>query len=176
MNPVPEPPPYVTSLEEVTWGISLVALTLVVHAMGMIFTQYWASRFRQGFGSFHLHRPFLAGIFGVILASWLIVLVHCLEVILWAAFFQWKKCFQTFSIATYFSFSAYTTLGSNYDLPQKWRLLEGMIATAGLLAFAWSTGVLLTLATSFQEQQVKFLTARSSRNQRAPVRNRPDKA
>ncbi len=35
-----------------------------------------------------------------------------------------------------------------------------MIATAGLLGFAWSTGVLLTLASTFQENQLKRLTAR----------------
>ena len=38
----------------------------------------------------------------------------------------------------------YTTVGSDYDLPQRWRLLEGMIATAVLLG---------TLAMDFQNQQ-----------------------
>ena len=76
------------------------------------------------------------------------------------AFFQWKHCFPNFSTAVYFSFLEYTTVGSEFNLPLKWRLLEGMIATAGLLAFAWSTGVLLTLATAFQEQQLRLLNER----------------
>ena len=46
-------------------------------------------------------------------------------------------------------------MGSAYNLPLKWRLLEGMIATAGLLGFAWSTGVLYPLAQEFQDQQVQ---------------------
>jgi hypothetical protein len=35
-----------------------------------------------------------------------------------------------------------------------------MIATAGLLTFAWSTGILLTLAQDFQDQQLKLLKQR----------------
>jgi hypothetical protein len=45
----------------------------------------------------------------------------------------------------------YTTLDSGY-LPQRWRLLEGVLAMAGLLTFAWSTGVLFTLAQEFQDR------------------------
>ena len=71
-----------------------------------------------------------------------------------------KQCFPNFSTAVYFSFLEYTTVGSAYNLPLRWRLLEGMIATAGLLAFAWSTGVLMTLATAFQEQQLRLMRER----------------
>jgi hypothetical protein len=31
-----------------------------------------------------------------------------------------------------------------------------MIATSGLMGFAWSTGVLLTLAQDFQQQQLQL--------------------
>jgi len=51
-------------------------------------------------------------------------------------------------------------------------LLEGMIATAGLLGFAWSTGVLLTLAQEFQDQQMQWLKARRAR----PAAPRPPAA
>jgi hypothetical protein len=155
---------YITSLEEVVWGIILVALTLIIHAMGMILTQHFSNGFKHQIGQrFEKRRPFLAGIGPLILASWMIVIVHCLEVVMWAGFFQWKHCFPNFSTAVYFSFLEYTTVGSAFNLPLKWRLLEGMIATAGLLAFAWSTGVLLTLASAFQEHQVQLLNARRER-------------
>jgi len=74
---------------------------------------------------------------------------------MWAGFFQWKHCFQNFSTAAYFAFLEYTTVGSAFNLPLKWRLLEGMISTAGLLGFAWPTGVLFTLASEFQDQQLQ---------------------
>ena len=40
-----------------------------------------------------------------------------------------------------------------------------MIATAGLLTFAWSTGILLTLAQDFQEQQMLLLKQRREKRQ-----------
>lgn len=64
------------------------------------------------------------------------------------------RSFPNYSTASYFAFMEYTTVGSPLNLPQTWRLLEGMIATAGLLGFAWSTGVLMTLAQEFQEGQM----------------------
>ena len=51
----------------------------------------------------------------------------------------------------------YTTLGSSYNLKLRWRLPEGMIAIAGLLTFAWSTGVMLTLAQEFQDKQLLLI-------------------
>lgn len=150
MNAPISQPDYVTSLEEMLWGIILVALTLIMHAYGMLLTVNCSDDFKAKFGQ----RSFVAGLSNLILASWLIMFVHVLEVIMWSAFFQWKHCFQNFSTATYFSFLEYTTVGSAFNLPLKWRLLEGMISTAGLLGFAWSTGVLYSLAQEFQEQQV----------------------
>ena len=156
---------YITSAREVVTGGALVALTLVIHAVGMIYTQHNANRFKR---RFEQRSALISGIGSLILASWMIVTVHCLEVLMWAVFFQWKNCFANLSTAAYFSFLEYTTVGSAFNLPLNWRLLEGMIATAGLLAFAWSTGVLLTQAMSFQEQQLRLLNERNQRLHRKP--------
>jgi hypothetical protein len=103
----------------------------------------------------------------LVLASWLILIVHLVEVFAWAGFFYWTAAVNTLtdlpatgSLCYYFALMDYTTLGSNYNLHIRWRLLEGMIAVAGLLTFAWSTGVLLTLAQDFQDQQMQLLKQR----------------
>ena len=154
-------PPYIASVEEVAWGVMLVAISLIIHAVGMILTQRSSNVFKQQIGQpFEERHSFLAGIAPLLLASWLIVMVHFLEILVWAGFFQWRHCFVNYSTAVYFSFLEYTTVGSTFNLPLKWRLLEGMIATAGLLAFAWSTGVLMTVASAFQEEQLRLLRAR----------------
>ena len=87
----------------------------------------------------------------------MILLVHLVEAMVWAAFFMWKDAFASYSVAYYFSLNEYTTLGSNFYLPRHWRLLEGMLAMAGLLAFAWSTGVLFTMAQDFQTQRMQLI-------------------
>ncbi len=142
---------YITRIDEMLWGIILVAITMVIHAFGMLLTVNCSDDFKAKFGQ----RSLGSGLSNLILASWLIMFVHMLEVLMWSSFFQWKHCFQNMSTATYFAFLEYTTVGSAFNLPLKWRLLEGMIATAGLLGFAWSTGVLFTLAQDFQDQQVQ---------------------
>jgi preprotein translocase subunit SecY len=106
----------------------------------------------------------MAGLFPIILASWMIMLVHLIEVAVWAGFFIWRGAFANGSIAYYFSLNEYTTVGSNFNLPLHWRLLEGMIATAGLLAFAWSTGILFTLAQEFQDQRIQLFKQRHGEN------------
>jgi hypothetical protein len=89
----------------------------------------------------------------------MLMVVHLFEVLIWALFFFWKHAFANLSISYYFALNEYTTLGSNYDLPVSLRLLEGCLATAGLLTFAWSTAALLPLLQEFQEQQLQRFNA-----------------
>jgi len=164
MPPLPSDP-YIISLEEVFWGGVLVAITMTMHAFGMpiiLRVQYFLRR------RFEATPSFAKGILILIFASWSILLVHLLEVVVWAAFFLWKGALPSASLAYYFSLNEYTTVGSAYGLPQHWRLLEGMIAMAGLLTFAWSTGILFTLAQDFQEQQMKLIEQRHKRHSATP--------
>jgi hypothetical protein len=164
MPPLPSDP-YIISLEEVFWGGVLVAITMTMHGFGMpiiLRVQYFLRR------RFEATPSFAKGIVILIFASWSILFVHLLEVVVWAAFFLWKGALPSASLAYYFSLNEYTTVGSAYGLPQHWRLLEGMIAMAGLLTFAWSTGILFTLAQDFQEQQMKLIEQRHKRQSATP--------
>jgi hypothetical protein len=148
---------YVTSLEEVFWGVMLIALTMAIHGFGVILTLRAGSSLQRRHAG---HASFVTGISTLIVATWMLVLVHLVEVLVWGAFFWLKDAFPNASLAVYYSLMQYTTVGSDYNLPIRWRLLGGMVAMAGLLTFAWSTSVLFTLAQHFQTQQ---LSARSSR-------------
>ena len=148
-------PSYVIRLEEGAWGALLVAITLAMHGFGMLMTLRVSEALKTRFQK----RPsFFYGMGVIVLASWMILVVHIMEVSVWARFFLWKSAVAVpkanASLCFYFALGDYTTLGTNYNLKLDWRLLEGMIAIAGLLTFAWSTGILLTLAQEFQEQQL----------------------
>ena len=165
MNELPESI-YVISLEEVLWGGFLMAITMAIHGFGMLTvlrTNHFVTR------KLATKKSLLAGMLPVILASCLILFVHLTEVMAWALFFLWKGSFPNSSLAFYFSLNEYTTLGSNFRLPLHWRLLEGMIASAGLLAFAWSTGVLITLAQKFQQHQMELYSTK--KDQKPSKRN-----
>jgi len=151
-------PLYVTSLEELFWGGTLVVITMIMHGFGMIAVVRANDAVRSWLKA---KTNLMAGLFPVILASLMIMLVHLTEVGVWTAFFVWKGAFPNRSIAYYFSLNEYTTVGSGVSLPVNWRLLEGMIAIAGLLTFAWSTGILLTLTQIFQDQRIQLLRQRN---------------
>jgi hypothetical protein len=150
-------PLYVTSLEELFWGGVLVVITMILHGSGMVAVVRANHAVTDWLKS---KTNLMAGMFPVVLASLMIMLVHLTEVGVWTAFFVWQGAFPNRSIAYYFSLNEYTTVGSSVSLPLNWRLLEGIIATAGLLTFAWSTGVLVTLAQTFQDQRIHWLRQR----------------
>jgi hypothetical protein len=132
---------YVISLDEVLWGCLLLAITVVIHGAGMLRIVRVGRRMLlpvrtrlPGFRSAVLMLTVLA-----------IVVLHLLEVEIWAAFFTWKDAQPNPSSAFYNALVNYTALGAGY-LPVRWRLLEGMLGMAGLLCFAFSTSALLALA------------------------------
>ena len=157
MNPAASDITYITRVEELVWGSVLLALSLIIHGFGMVLTLHLTNNFDQ---HFRKSASFFSGIAGIVLGSWLILAIHVVEVLIWSAFFHWKECFVNFSTAIYFTGLQYTTVGSTLYLPRYWRLLEAMVATSGLLCFAWSTGVMMTLAQAFQIKQVKILGRR----------------
>ena len=155
---------YVISLDEVFWGGLLIALTMAIHGMGMLatlrVTDSLNARFEQS-------QSFVSGIGIIILASLLIVLTNLVEVILWSTFFVLQGASPNHSVAVYDALLNYSTLQAGY-LPQRWRLLEGLLGMAGLLTMAWSTGVLYMLADDFQQKQMRILKQkRESHSRRA---------
>lgn len=151
-----DPITYVVRTEEVVWGFVLMALGLIIHGFGMVLTLQATDHLQQRRGT---ARHLLSGIGVVILGSWMILATQIVEVMVWAAFFQWKQCFVNLSTAVYYTALQYTTVGSTLTLPKQWRLLEGMVSSSGLMGFAWSTGVLMSLAQAFQSAQLRRLRA-----------------
>jgi hypothetical protein len=148
---------YVISMEEVFWGGILMAITMALHGFGMLIVLRVNNKVKD---SIRARKGLMYGLLPVVLASFMIMIVHLLEVLVWSGFFLWKGAFQNQSIAYYFSLNEYTTVGSAFNLPQHWRLLEGLIATTGLLTFAWSTGILITLAQEFQNKWLALYNRR----------------
>jgi hypothetical protein len=157
---------YVTSLEEVLCGITLVAITMAIHGCGMLATLFTSHTLKAPTES---APSFLRGGVVLIVASWMIVLIHLVELLVWAAFFLWQDAMPNASSSYYFALMQYTTVGSSFKLPLRWRLLDGMLPIAGLMTFAWSTGVLFTLAQDFQVAQLSLIRRR--RAQRASLRH-----
>ncbi len=74
------------------------------------------------------------------LAGWM-VLLHLLEITVWASFYAWRGAMPDMPSALYFSAVTYTTTGyGDLVLPTEWRLVGGVEALTGILMCGWSTG------------------------------------
>jgi len=142
---------YAISLDEVLWGGLLLAITVVIHGSGMVLTLRANHALRRKVERF---QSFFLGLGVLIVAAWMIILVDLVEVLVWSGFYVLSGALHNPSSAYYYALVNYCTLNSGY-LPQHWRLLEGMLGMAGLLTFAWSTGIMVTLAQRFQERHAR---------------------
>jgi hypothetical protein len=172
MNPPSVEPIYVISLEEIFWGGILVAITMAMHGFGMLMVLRINRSIKLKLEG---KKNLMSGLLPLIFASCMIMMVHLTEVMVWAGFFYWKGAFPNASTSFYFALNEYTTVGSKFYLPLNWRLLEGIIASAGLLAFAISTGILFGQAKTFLEQPIE-LSIRRHKKTKNPVKtaNEPE--
>jgi len=112
---------------------SLMALCVVVHAVGVTTALGWMSRPRR---RRFTHWTWLF----IRLAAWMI-LFHLIEITAWAWLYSWKQAMPDLQTAIYFSATTYTTTGyGDLVLPVEWRLVGSVEALTGILMCGWSTG------------------------------------
>ncbi len=71
----------------------------------------------------------------------ILVLLHLIEISLWAFLYAWRHAMPDLNAALYFSAVTYTTTGyGDLVLPEAWRLVGGIEALTGILMCGWSTG------------------------------------
>jgi hypothetical protein len=112
---------------------SLMALCVVVHALGVSGALRWMGR-HGILGITHWTWLFVR------LAGWMILL-HMVEIVAWAFLFHWGRAMPDLQSAIYFSATTYTTTGyGDLVLPAGWRLVGSIEALTGILMCGWSTG------------------------------------
>ena len=87
------------------------------------------------------------------LAGWT-VLLHLLEIGVWAAFYLSVGAMADLTSSLYFSCVTYTTTGyGDVVLPEAWRLLGGIEALTGILMCGWSTGFFFAVVSRMLERR-----------------------
>jgi voltage-gated potassium channel Kch len=118
----------------VAWFV--MALCVVVHASGVVGAFRW---FHRSSALVHAHFWYLTLLL-IRLAGVLIVL-HLIEISLWALLYAWRGAMPDLYAGLYFSAVTYTTTGyGDLVLPEAWRLVGGIEALTGILMCGWSTG------------------------------------
>jgi voltage-gated potassium channel len=125
-------------------AIILIALTIVLHSAGIAALIQWVKAHLPNRDN---RRPSRVGstVLMVRLIG-LIICLHGLEIVLWAAFYRWK-CFASWEPALYFSAGNYSTVGTAEVLEQAWRQLGPIESLMGVLMCALSASFLFAVVT-----------------------------
>ena len=127
----------------------LMALCVMVHAIGV------TGAFRRIHRSPALVDPrFWPATWLLIkIAGW-IILLHLIEISLWALLYAWEQAMPDLHSAFYFSAVTYTTTGyGDLVLPEAWRLVGGIEALTGILMCGWSTGFFFAVVNRMYRSQ-----------------------
>lgn len=128
-------------------ALLLMALCVLVHAIGT------TGAFRRIYRAPALNDPgFWPPTWLLIrIAGWLILL-HLIEISLWALLYAWRQAMPDLHAAFYFSTVTYTTTGyGDLVLPEAWRLVGGIEALTGILMCGWSTGFFFVVVSRMFE-------------------------
>jgi hypothetical protein len=124
-----------------SWG--LMAICVAIHALGVM---TFLRRFDR---SLVLDDPrfWRQTLLLIRVAAWLILL-HVLEIAVWASFYALNHAMPDWHSALYFSSVTYTTTGyGDLVLPEGWRLAGGIEALTGILMCGLSTGFFFSVLT-----------------------------
>jgi voltage-gated potassium channel len=128
-------------IQQFLFALALTSVTVVIHAVGTVYVVIPATGiWTRSVDAASLPRPVWTL---TRLVSSLLVL-HLVEMAIWAAAFAAAKVLPDFETALYFSIKSYTTVGyGDVLLPNSWRLLGPIEAAVGVLMLGWSTSIIV---------------------------------
>jgi Ion channel len=134
-------------IEKLLIAFGLVAITVLIHAagLGILLSQLLRSTVRS-------ETRFWPITWLLIRIAWWLILIHTVEIAVWALFFSWEKCLPDAESSFYFSGVTYATLGyGDLLLPKEWRMFGPLEALTGSLMVG------LSIAFFFAVLSRKFL-------------------
>jgi voltage-gated potassium channel len=140
-------------LSQALAAIILSTLTLAIECAGMAVLIHWMrAYFARGI---KMQSLWHTGVLMIRFAS-MTVLLHLLQILLWAAFYR-LQCFRSWESCLYFSAASYSTVGyGDVVLPRVWRLLGPVEAIMGVLMCGISVSALFAIATRLIGNEAQF--------------------
>jgi len=129
-------------------AVALLATCVIVHSLGMLVLIRWLSRVRRILESrsTYLRVALLLRLFVGI------VLLHLVQVGLWAVVFWRAQELPNVDTALYFSLATYTTIGfGDVVVGPGWRVLAGIEGLTGILLVGWSTAFVFAVVNRMYE-------------------------
>ena len=140
-------------MENWAWGLSLIALTITIHAAGVALMAFGTvgirvrleSENRLGSRQVFAITIGLIGSVGLLLAA-----LHGIEAAVWAAAYWWLGALDSGVEALLYSVDSFSTRGaSGLVLERHWLMMGALEATDGMLLFGISTAYIFTVMQDF---------------------------
>ncbi len=131
-----------------TWGLSLIALTIAIHATGVVVMSYVGFRIKlrletRKLGLRHVI-PIVIGVVGAV--GLLLAVLHGIEAAIWAGAYVWLGALDSPKDAILYSVDSMTTRGaSGLTLEQHWQMMGALEAADGMLLFGISTAYIFAV-------------------------------
>ena len=146
-------------LTELAFAFAIMALCVVIHSATLVNFSAWLITKRPEIGQRHaMVRYSLV----LILAFFVLILLHLTETTIWGIFYYWRGLFPDFETSLYFSLGSYTTIGyGDVVLPQRWRMLGGIEGLSGVLLCGLSAAFVFALVNSALQFRVQQRAAKA---------------
>ena len=145
-------------------GLILIMATVFIHGVGTIMFLRMLYRYRpywEKHGGIVLNTLSLTWVVGTL------VLLHLLEILVWALFYWIGQIFPTLETAAYFSVVTYTTVGYGDVVPPlTWRVFASFEALVGILMCAWSTALLMAVVNGMHSKTLAYWREKDADNLR----------
>jgi hypothetical protein len=143
------------------WGLSLIALTMTIHATAVLIMALVGARIRVQLETRSLHQWNLiailicaTGLMGLLLA-----MLHVIECGIWAAAYLWLGAVDSPTDALIYSVDSMATLGaSGLTLQRPWQVMGGLEAVNGMILFGVSTAYVFAVMQLYWSLLAKYVT------------------
>ena len=143
-------------------SFALMSLCVVIHIVGLVLLADWLIKHRPTAGrelSISRNSALLISVFVII------VLLHLIETLVWAGYYDLWSLFGDIETSWYFSLGSYTTIGyGDVVLPARWRTLGGLEGLTGVLLCGLSTAFLFAVVNAMFVNRALHRAAPSGRD------------
>jgi hypothetical protein len=135
-------------IADLLFGGAMLVLIGIVHASGinMISTHFSHRTKALNAHPVRWHIELLLGY-----TIFLLLSLHLVEIVLWAAGLHYSKLLPNWRLAGLFAANNYTALGYGNILPYGWGMLAPIIAISGLFTFGWTGSVLVSMVGRYNQ-------------------------
>ena len=139
------------------WGLTLIALTIAIHVVGVTWmvSVLHGFRIRLESRSRGFPRIFAIVIGTITTMGLLLAALHVIEAAFWAAAYLWLGAFASLEAAILYSVDSIATRGaSGLMLQSHWQMMGALEAADGVLLFGISTAFLFTVMQFYYQHLV----------------------